>query len=242
MTEISSSQLPRRQWVSMIPTLGVVAVLWIFSSWGYYALADRLELDSGYNDAPFVFAGYYLGWALLTLFLFRATLTQRLSQAVLSGHVMILAPMLICFGTFVAFVLPLFPNVSVIRAPEDPPEFMFATAWYYLPKSADILFQQAIVATLIHRAAQLGLGLRAISIAMAIMFGGFHLALALDGFTATYVIRFSIAATAFGLVLPYLYLRIQHGFRWAYGIHWSFYILDAVITHLVLAAPPWAQS
>ncbi len=76
-------------------------------------------------------------------------------------------------------------------------------------------------------------------IAMARAFGLFHLSLALDGFTHLDVARFTLAATAFGALLPYLYLRVRHGFRWAYSMHWGGYAAEAALTHFLLAAPPW---
>jgi hypothetical protein len=72
---------------------------------------------------------------------------------------------------------------------------------------------------------------------MAALFGGFHLMLAFDGFTPIYVLRFTIAATAFGALAPTLYLRARRGFFWAYGLHWAFYALDATVTRFVLAIP-----
>ena len=119
---------------------------------------------------------------------------------------------------------------------------MFASGWYYLPKSADILFQQVLVASMIFTASQSKFSLPAIAVGMGLMFGGFHILLAFDGFSPLYVARFTIAASLFGLVVPYLYLRLKHGFRWAYGLHWSFYALDAAITHIVLAVPRWALN
>ena len=157
----------------------------------------------------------------------------------LLGHTIALTPVLLAYAAFVALVLPLLPAVSVFHTLPNPPELMFASAWYYLPKSADILFQQALVAVTIHRAERAGLTLRATSLLLAALFGGFHLTLALDGFFPFYVARFTIAATLFGLLAPTLYLCTRHGFRWAYGLHWSFYALDAAVTHLVLTVPHW---
>jgi len=226
---------------AMGPTLTLVAVLWSVSSRGYYELVEALSLDSGYDDAPMLFAGYYLGFTFIALFAFRQLLAAQLNGRILIGHATALAPILIAYGAFVAFALPLLPDVSVFRAPPNPPEFMFASAWYYMPKSADILFQQVIVAAIVLCAHRARIQLRMISLIMAVLFGGFHLTLALDGFTALYVARFTVAASIFGLVIPWLYLRTRHGFRWTYGLHWGFYALDAVVTHLVLAVPPWAM-
>lgn len=220
----------------------IVVVLWTISSAGYYALVDALGLDSGYNDKPLLFTAYYLGWTGVTVWLFRDMIADQIDRWTLAQETLVMLPILALFAAYVGFVLPDLPQVSEVRAPSDPPEFMFASAWYYLPKSADILFQQAIVAALILTSARAGFSLVSISLGIAAAFGSFHLSLAFDGFTPTYVTRFVLAATAFGALLPYLYLRVRRGFRWAYGLHWGFYAVDATLTHFILAAPPWAQS
>ncbi len=224
----------------MAAAVASVAVFWLASSWGYYALADALGVDSGYDGAPVVFAAYYLTWTAVALFWFRRVLSHRLVRAMAVTDLWAMTPVLAVFALFIGIVLPSLPEVSVWRAPSNPPEFMFASGWYYLPKSADILFQQVLVASMILTAAKLRFSLTAIAIGLGLAFGGFHLLLALYGFTPLYVARFTLAASLFGLVAPYLYLRTQGGFRWAYSLHWSFYALDATVTHFVLAVPPWA--
>ena len=216
-----------------------VALLWSASSYGYYVLVDALGLRSGYNDAPLVFAAYYLVWAGMALFLFRSVLPGQLAQPVVFAHFKAMLPLLAAFLLFATVGLPNLPPIAFWRAPSDPPEFMFATGWYYLPKSADILFQQVLVAAMIRKAAELKFRLVTVAVGLSIIFGGFHLLLAFDGFSPFYVMRFTVAACIFGLIAPYLYLRFQHGFRWAYGLHWSFYAIDATITHFVLAVPRW---
>ncbi len=223
---------------ALAAALAVVAALWLASSHGYYALVDGLGLENGYDDAPFVFTAYYASWAAITAVWFRNELRERLVPGMVLADVGAMLPVLALFALFTAFVLPGLPPVSAWLAPPNPPEFMFASGWYYLPKSADILFQQVLVASLIRTAAGLRFGLKPIAIGLAATFGGFHLLLALDGFSPLYVARFTLAATLFGLVAPWLYLRTANGFRWAYSLHWSFYALDATITRLVLAAPP----
>lgn len=219
-------------------TLFIVATLWIVSSQAYYALVEALGLVSGYDDAPVVFTAYYLGWAALAGWLFRALFAEALNRNQLAREGLALLPILAAFGLFVIFVLPLLPNVSEVRAPPNPPEFMFASAWYYLPKSADILFQQVLIAALILTGVRAGLSLGVLSVGMAMAFGFFHLSLAFDGYIWLYVARFTLAATIFGALLPYFYLRLSNGFRWAYALHWGFYAADATLTHFLLAAPP----
>ncbi len=221
-------------------TLFVVAALWTVSSQGYYALVDSLGLESGYDGAPVLFTTYYLGWAALAVWLFRSLFTNVLDLDRLAREGLAMLPILASFGLFVVYILPLLPHVSDVRAPSNPPEFMFASAWYYLPKSADILFQQVLVAALIFTCVRAGLSLGGMSVGTAAAFGLVHVGLAFDGFTWLYVVRFTLAAVLFGALLPYLYLRLRSGFRWAYSLHWAFYAADATITHFLLAAPPWA--
>ena len=225
--------------VQMALTLFSVAVLWSVSSYGYYALVEALGLKSGYNEAPATFAAYYLIWSGIALLWFRNALKDGLTLPPVLAHVRAMLPVLAVCVAFVAVVLPSLPPVSMWRAPADPPEFMFASGWYYLPKSADILFQQVMVAAIVVRAEGLKFRLISIAIGLSLGFGGFHLLLALDGFAPFYVARFTLAACIFGLIAPYIYLRRQDGFRWAYALHWSFYALDATVTHFLLAVPKW---
>lgn len=218
----------------------ISAGLWVVSSQAYYALVQALGLERGYDGAPLLFTAYYLGWTAVAVWLFRALFTDILRIDRLAREGLAMLPVLAAFGLFVIYGLPLLPNVSEVRAPPNPPEFMFASAWYYLPKSADILFQQVLVAALILTSVRAGFRLAALSVGMAAAFGLIHVGLAFDGFTPLYVARFTIAATLFGALLPYLYLRVRNGFRWAYSLHWGFYAADATLTHLFLAAPPWA--
>lgn len=104
---------------AMLPTLALVGVIWSVSSWGYYALVDAMALDSGYEEAPFTFAGYYLAWTGVVLLTFRPDFKRQLSRPILSGHVIALAPILMAYGVFVALALPLLPDVSVFRAPPN---------------------------------------------------------------------------------------------------------------------------
>jgi hypothetical protein len=203
-------------------------------------LINWLALEGGYDGAPLLFTAYYLAWAAIAVWFFRSLISENLNRTAVAREGRVMLPILAGFAVFVVYFLPLLPKVLALRAPSEPPEFMFASAWYYLPKSADILFQQTLAAGIILTAARVGYGLIPIAIGMAVAFGGFHLLLAFDGFTPIYVTRFTLSATAFGALLPFLYLRVRRGFRWAYSLHWGFYALDATLTHFILAAPPWA--
>ncbi|MBU2992419.1 hypothetical protein Q4555_09085 [Octadecabacter sp. 1_MG-2023] len=214
--------------------LVAAALFWAVSSQLYYWIVDALSLERGYDEAPFLFAAYYLAWACFAAFWFREPLFRKLDARQASYKAAIMLPMMMVLGVYVTVVLPMLPEVSVDLAPQNPPEFMFASAWYYLPKSADILFQQVLIAAMIFAMARQNIKLRYIALAMAVLFGGYHLTLGFDGFTTLYVARFTLSATVFGFFVPYLYLKARYGFQWAYGMHWSFYAVDATITHFVL--------
>lgn len=213
----------------------VVAAFWSGTSQLYYLLVDALNLENGYDDAPFLFAAFYLFWAACVALLFRKPLFEGYTMTGLAMKGATIVPVLAVFGAYVALILPLLPELSEDAGPPNPPEFMFASAWYYLPKAADILFQQALIASMIFITALRGVHILVIAIGLACLFGGYHLMLNFDGFTSLYVARFTFAATLFGLVLPYLYLKVRNGFRWAYGLHCSAYALDATITHFTLS-------
>lgn len=213
----------------------VVAAFWSGSSKLYYMLVDALALENGYDDAPFLFTAFYLFWAACVAFIFRRALFEGYTMSGLVRQGFKLFPVLVFFGAYVALILPLLPEISEDAGPKSPPEFMFASGWYYLPKAADILFQQALIASMIFVTARRGVHILVIAIGMACLFGGYHLMLNFDGFTSLYVARFTLAATLFGLVLPYLYLKVRNGFLWAYGLHCSAYALDATITHFTLS-------
>jgi hypothetical protein len=147
----------------------------------------------------------------------------------------IIVSLIVVFSIFVLFVLPVLPNAVWSRS-ETPVEFFWANSWYFLPKSIEILFQQILIATLILALATLKLNLRTISGTVALLFGGFHLTLALSYPNPVYVARYVIAATCFGALAPWLILRVRNGFFWSYAIHWLFYAVDITIIHFVFAA------
>ncbi len=110
---------------------------------------------------------------------------------------------------------------------------MAATPWYFLPKSAEILFQQVLITTLIAGFHRIGLPLRTTAILIAPGFGAVHLSLAFEGKNTFYVSRYTIAATTFGFVAPYLQSRRRNGFVLSYGLHRSFYAADLTVAHFI---------
>lgn len=178
------------------------------------------------------FAGYYVLWTVIAVLYFKFMFFEKFTHRFIASEIARVIPVLVIFAAFISLIIAFLPEISPQKASDNPPEFMFASIWYYVPKSADVLFQQVIIASMVHAANEQKINLATISLSFAVMFGAFHLLLILDGFILAYVLRFTIAATIFGLIAPYLYLHKKHGFQWAYGLHISFYALNVFTSHL----------
>jgi len=108
--------------------------------------------------------------------------------------------------------------------------------WYFLPKSVEILFQQSLMTALVVALAAQNLRLGQIALLTAILFGGFHLTLALDGANPFYVLRYTVAATLFGAITPYQMLKMRNGFVYSFSLHWGWYALDTTIWRFLFPA------
>jgi len=220
----------------LVLTIVVLATAWSLASFGYFWSVPLLDAEIGYNDAPWFFAFYYGLWSLAVFLVFRSTFGKWAGSFQPGTYAPLIALMILVFGGYALFVLPRLPMTEWPFDGYSPVEFFWATSWYFLPKSLEILFQQLILAALVLALDALKLTLKQISITLALLFGGFHLTLALSNDNPVYVLRYSFAATLFGLVVPWLILRVKGGFLISYAIHWTFYAIDIALIHFVFAA------
>ena len=219
--------------------IATAAGVWSLSSLLYFRIATWLGLSNPYNDAPILFSAYYAGWSLAVIVIFRrsylAWAQSELPPRNLWPKILVAT---LC-AAFAAWGVNRLPPVEW-PDPSGPPDLLAATTFYFLPKSFEILFQQIIMTTMIVALYQRGLAIGRIAVVMAIMFGGFHLALVLNGKDAFYMLRYTVAATAFGAAVPWLQLRVRNGFVWSYGLHWGFYALDAALARVLAPGAPLA--
>jgi hypothetical protein len=108
---------------------------------------------------------------------------------------------------------------------------MKVTAWYFIPKAAEILFQQLLVAALVLALANSGYAMQTISFVCAGLSGAMHALLVLGGMPVAYVVRFVAAASVFGFVFPHLLLRLPNGLAASYSLHWLYYLITIVMAH-----------
>ena len=217
-------------------TIAVIAGAWTLSSLGYFELEPLLRAEVGYNDAPLAFAGYYALWSLAVFAVFRGNFRRAGDLSLTPTRIAAIAALAIGFAGFALFVLPRLPAMVWTRS-ADPVEFFWANSWYFLPKAIEILFQQILIAALVLALHDLGLGTLRIGLLVALLFGGFHLTLAFSYPNPLYVLRYSVAATLFGGLAPWLLLNLRHGFLFSLAIHAGYYVIDSIAIHFAFAAP-----
>ena len=221
-------------------TVAQIAAIWTFSDVGYYFLLPALGVAPNYNSGPVAVTLYYAFWvgiAVITFWPLYATWPDYGRWTTFQNRFVSYAVWCLAFTgclLFAAYVLPMLPTINW-RESWTPPEVAVATPWYFLPKSIDILFQQLLVVALVLSLAAQEFSLRAISLCCAAAFGAAHLLLLFGGVPVGYVIRFMLSAAAFGLVFPYLILRVPNGLAYSYITHWLYYAVSVLLPHLFLS-------
>jgi hypothetical protein len=215
----------------LIATFVLVAALWIVSDAGYYWLLPSFGIHTSYNASSVAIGAYYALWVALALAVF-----WPLYQTWWVAHenrvttYVLLSVAFAALVLFPGYALPLLPPINWAE-PWHPPEIVFATPWYFLPKSIEILFQQLLIAAMVIALSAQRYGLWTISLACAAAFGATHILVAFDNVPAGYVIRFMAAGALFGLMVPYLMLRMRNGLAYAYLTHWCYYAGTVLMAH-----------
>jgi hypothetical protein len=131
-------------------------------------------------------------------------------------------------------LLYLFSKFSIPSGPILSPytDILFATEWYFLPKSIEILVQQLLVTVLVLELFFRFHTLKKVVIGYVLCFGGAHIVLyLLNGAPTPYALIMTGGAFLSSSVFPYLMLRVKGGFVYAYLIHFAFYVVLAMLLH-----------
>lgn len=225
--------------------LTLIAMIWILSDLGYYFGLPALNFEPGYNHDPITAATYYLFWMGIAAITFSRICAswRSLSQWELFENRLLSLTLWAAFFTlaltFTSYVLPGLP--PFIWAPEwgPVPDLPQAKPIYFLPKSFEIVFQQILILALVLSLAREGFTLKQISLACGALFGGMHLLLAFDTVTWSYVVRFAVVATLFGLIFPVLILRVRNGLAYSFALHWFYYALTVFLARAIGPASVW---
>lgn len=215
--------------------LGELIGLWLLSNAGYYLILPALGFDLSYNSAPILIAGYFLVWAGVALFYYRNLFTKWLTveHRIWVHIVWSLGFAALIWGLL--YWLAQLPIPTGIRlAPYT--DILFATSWYFLPKSAEVLVQQILITVLVLDLSFRFHSLKKVMLAYAALFGGAHVLLfLLSGTPTPYAVLMTTGAVLSSLVFPYFILRVRQGFVYTYTMHLVFYIVLAMLLH---AWPP----
>ena len=227
--------------MELLWTLAQIAVVWTVSDIGYYLLLPALDVQPNYNHGPVAITLYYAFWvgiAVITFWPLYGTWSLYGRWTTFQNRLTSYVVWSLSFAGCVLFAAYALPNLPSVHWKESwtPPEMVVATPWYFLPKSIEILFQQLLVVALVLTLSVQQYSLRRISVYSAVLFGGAHIFLAFGGVPIGYVIRFMLAAAAFGFVFPYLLLRVPNGLAYSYVVHWLYYALSAIMPHIFLSS------
>lgn len=211
-----------------------IAAIWIASDLGYYFLLPALGVKPSYNAGAVAITLYYIFWIGIAVITFWDLYGHWVK---FENRVASYAVWTLSFGgctLFAAYVFPQLPS-TIWAQSWSPPDVAVATEWYFLPKSVDILFQQLLILALVLSLSARSLTIGMISLYCAGLFGGMHVLLGLGGMPFGYVVRFMVAAAIFGLVFPYLILRVPNGLGYSYMLHWVYYAASVAMPRLFSA-------
>ncbi|SDY85019.1 hypothetical protein [Citreimonas salinaria] len=203
-------------------TFAAVIVIWTTTSLSYYWLLGALRVEDGLNDAPAFYAAFYLAWAAVAFLAFRRSHFDWLTAEAVIRYVP--AASLLAAGLFGigAVAIPSLPGLP-LGPPDGPPHPFEMTSAYFLPKSAEILLQQLLIATLTIELKFRHLSDIKVATLVGLLFGGAHMMWAVIYPEPVILFRLTFAALLLGTLAPWLMLRLRCGFLVSYTTHWLIY-------------------
>ncbi|MDO8742176.1 MAG: hypothetical protein Q7J45_01380 [bacterium] len=215
--------------------LGELIGLWLLANAGYYLILPALGFDLSYNSAPILIALYFLLWAGVALFYYRNIFTRWLT---VEHRIWVHIVWSLGFAALIWGLLYEFAQLPILTGIRLAPytDILFATSWYFLPKSAEVLVQQILITVLVLDLSYRFHSFKKVVLSYMACFGGAHVILfLLNGTPTPYAVLMTTGAVLSSLVFPYFILRVKEGFVYTYTIHLVFYIVLAMLLH---AWPP----
>ncbi|MES2225278.1 MAG: hypothetical protein V4480_00525 [Patescibacteria group bacterium] len=216
--------------------LGELLGLWLIANAGYYLIFYTFNFGLSYNTAPITIALYFLLWAGVSIFSFWDILREWLN---VERRIWVYGLWSLGFAALMWVLLYLFAHLPAVSGLQVAPftDILFATPWYFLPKSTEVLVQQILMTILVLELNYRYRSLYKVILGYIVCFGGSHLLLFLffNPAATVYAAAMTIGSLFSALVFPYLILRVRGGFIYTYAIHLLFYIFLAMALH---AWPP----
>ena len=226
--------------IPLYRTLLDIAAIWTIATVGYYTVLPTFGITPSYNESPIALALYYLVWLAVSVYWFWNIFDDHLPSRRYLWRYLIISSGIGAALVPGIYTLTLLPAPDVL-ALSSLPDIVLATPWYLIPKAADILVQQTLIAVLVFALAAHLQSLKSIISAYAITFGGAHVVLFLLNNTATpLALILTVGAILSAIIFPYLILRVPGGLIWSYAIHLAFYIVLIALLHTLPAPHPFA--
>ncbi len=216
---------------TLVRSIVDVFAIWIAANFGYFMLFPAIGYELDYSGSPISIAAYFLICASLSIYYFWPLFKHSL---VLNEKIWTESILSLGLATFISallYGLSLLPDLS---GPSNAPytDILLATPWYFMPKMAEILLQQVLIAVLVLELFEHLRSLYRTIIWYSIIFGGGHVFLyAFTTASSQHAAFMTVGALASSLLFPYLLLRVRGGFVFTYALHVLFYIALALILH-----------
>jgi hypothetical protein len=212
----------------LLAVSGGILALWAGAYIGFIAILPLLGFGISYATHPFESTAYYLVWAGIACLCFPHTVARvQLSQSARAygSFVLFMSAVALFYGV----ILSLLPGYAPATASTN--FFLNTDRHFFLPKFAELLFQQILIAATILSIASFERNLLFVSLMYGVLFGFAHVFVLFE-IPPAYVGILALGAVSSAALFPYLILRVENGFIYSFMIHWLFYIV-LTITHLI---------
>lgn len=213
-----------------IGTLVGLLALWVICVGSFNYVLPHFGLGLDYNTESLLTTAYWLLSAGIAFTFFPHTL-RKIQERNTSDAFGLLAVFVALLALFYSFVVPALDSNALLPSAYTRSDFLHATPGYLLPKLADILFQQVVIAASILVLASYKDSVRFVSFVYGLFFTILHIFLwgILGG---TIALLFTFAAALSALFFPFLIMRVNNGFVYSYMLHWLFYVGATVILYV----------
>jgi hypothetical protein len=206
-----------------LQTFAAAVGIWTAATISYYWLLGPLGVQDGLNDAPLFYAAFYAVWAGVAFLAFRRPHFSALTAATVGRYILPGILLAIMFVGIAAVGIPSLPGLPLGAGSDGPPHPFTMTSAYFLPKSAEILLQQLLIAAITIELKARKLTDVKVAALVGLLFGGAHMMLAFIYPEPVVILRLMVAASLLGALAPWLMLRLRGGFLVSYTVHWGIY-------------------
>lgn len=200
----------------------LAAVIWMAATLSYYWLLVPLGVEDGLNDAAVFSAVFYTAWAAVAFLAFRRSHFGWLTAEMLRRYVRPVIFLAIMLFAIAAIGIPSLPGLP-LGSPDDPPHPFEMSSAYFLPKSAEIILQQILIAVITIELKSHQLTDIKVAALVGLLFGSAHMMLAYIYPELFVVVRLTVAGSFLGALAAWLMLRLRGGFLVSYTVHWGLY-------------------